>query len=386
MNIKVYPKLATDRVNKQGEQHAQIWVLLNGRLIKRINSHIYIHPDRWDEQHREATGKHASAINTRLSNLTDEIKGKLYKLQAFTENVSKEAVLAVLEGGKANSVVAFFDKFIDSLRTPDKKGETSNKNTIKKWVSERNRLNDYNPDVTFGEIDVDWMERYQAHCGKDLNAKTSLPVTMRKLKEILRKADSKGLYDISKIKGYKRPTYKDPDRPYLTLAQTDTISELIYSGKLDFDEARRLAACFFLVECWAGIRFSDWGKFRIEKLIDSHGLKVRTTKTNTPIYAPLDNSPRLKKILDYITDNGLVFDLTEQHTNRLLKDIGKSMKLPFALTTHVGRHTNAVLLLDLGYSYEYVAEFLGVSLRTAMIYGKITRVRLNREYEKLGGL
>lgn len=131
---------------------------------------------------------------------------------------------------------------------------------------------------------------------------------------------------------------------------------------------------------------SDWGKFTIEQIMNKKGLKVRTTKTGADIYARVDKSPRLARVIDVIQFNNLKFDITEQYANKMLKIIGTRLNLSFKLTTHVGRHTAATLLLEMGYSYEYVAEFLGVSDQTVKIYAKVTRVKLNREYEKRGGL
>jgi integrase len=144
-------------------------------------------------------------------------------------------------------------------------------------------------------------------------------------------------------------------------------------------------ACFFLVECLSGIRFSDWGKFKIETLVKNRNFRVRAQKNKEPIYLPLDKFKRLGRIVDYIAEKELKFDITEQATNRLLKYLGSKIGKP-DLTTHVGRHTCGTLLGEMGYSTRAISEVLGISEKTAKRYVKATRQGLKTEFDRFGGL
>lgn len=388
-SIKVYPYLQTSRKNKDGDCLIYIYILLNGAIVKMVSTKIYINQDFWDPEAREVKSRHSHAnlYNDRIHAIKEEIKGKVYK--AYNQGkITVYDIRAELAGkaSKKGSVLAYMDEYIEYMRAPRKSGSKYRHGTLKNWNKERNRLKSYDPNVTFGGIDKKWLVGYEAFCAKELNATTSLPIAIRYLIQILRQAAENGLYDLTKIAGYRRPRYKDPQKNYLTLEQTDAIWKKIEDGDYDDCQPLRIIACYFLVECYSGLRNSDWGKFTTEKLIDTKGLKVYAKKTGAPLYIRLDNSPRLSKVIEYIQTNGLVYDYVLQYTNRMLNMVGKDLGLPFRLTTHVGRHTAATLMLEMGYSFEYVAEFLGVSIKTAQIYGKVTRVKLNREYEKLGGL
>lgn len=378
--IRTYLKLSTSGQTPEGEFPVFICVILNRALIRRIPTKVYLNPKHWDDMHREIkhTYIHARTLNERLNNLHDDVKKILLPLQNH-QPLTKEIILSELKGGKSHTVANFFLQCIRRAKT-NKPGTTKHK------LSELNKLVEFDKDVTFSGITVQWLEKYEAYWGKTLKNDTTLSITMRRFLEILRAADREGLFDMKTIARYEKPAYKNPERPYLTIAQTEKIWSLVIEGKLNHDKSLVTIACYFLVECYSGIRFSDWGKFTLETISDKEGLKVRTTKTGSPIYARLDKSPRLKAAIDHIRDNGLTFNYTGEYTNRQLKVLGGILGLSFNLTTHVGRHTAAVLMLDAGYSFEYVAEFLGVSIKTAQVYGKVTRVKLNREYDKLGGL
>ena len=55
------------------------------------------------------------------------------------------------------------------------------------------------------------------------------------------------------------------------------------------------------------------------------------------------------------------------------------------ITTHVGRHTCATLHLEKGFTREYIADLLGVSIRIVDTYAKITRQKHRNESARLGG-
>lgn len=379
--IRTYLKLSDKGANASGEYPVFICVILNRTLIKRVPTKVFVKPEFWDDKQREIKQKyiHARTLNERLNTLHDDVKKIVFPLQN-QQPLTKEIILSELKGKKSNTVQSFFLEYIR------KSAKTNGAGTIKHKMSELNKLIEFDKDVTFSGITVQWLEKYENYWSKTLKADTTLSMTMRRFLEVLRAADKQGLFDMKSIARYTRPAYKNPERPYLTLSQTEDIWDLVISGKLAHDKSLVTIACFFLVECYSGIRFSDWGKFTIETITDKEGLKVRTTKTGEPIYARLDKSPRLKAVIDYIKENGLKFDYTGEYTNRQLKKLGKIIGLKYGLTTHIARHSSAVLLLNKGHNFEYVAEFLGVSLKTAHIYGKVTRVKMDRDYEQLGGL
>lgn len=71
----------------------------------------------------------------------------------------------------------------------------------------------------------------------------------------------------------------------------------------------------------------------------------------------------------------------EPKTNEVLKAVQKTADLKKNLTTHVARHSFAVLCAELGISKESTAELMGITVRTCTIYYKITNKKIDAEFK-----
>jgi integrase len=304
----------------------------------------------------------------------DTDKGKL-----ITEHYLSER----LTGKKYSpgSFIAHFEQHIDYLTAQASAGYVSH------WKVEYRRLVRYAGDkLAFEDINRKWLEKYVTHMSETLNIETTLPNKIKKISELINKAVDMGDMKREQIAGYKFPSYKAPVRNYLTLDETDKIWELVEKGEYSDQAKMLMVAVYFLVECYSGIRFSDWPRFKVEKLIHEDNLKVRAKKNGEPVYLPLRHFPRLAKVLDYIKCNNIKFIHSEKETNIKLKTIGNQIDVDFKITTHTGRHTCGTLLGELGYAAKDIAEVLGISENTAKVYIKQTRKGLLTTLERFGGL
>ncbi len=75
--------------------------------------------------------------------------------------------------------------------------------------------------------------------------------------------------------------------------------------------------------------------------------------------------------------------LTDQPTNRYLKDIVKEVKIKKKISFHCARHTFATLSNSLGIDYDVISKILGhTDIKTTKIYTKYEREYLSKEMEK----
>lgn len=348
----------------------------------------------WDDENEKVLKgfPNYNIINTDIHKSKNEVEvdiiaGKLEGRVLTSEYIKKNL------SGKANiDFISFFADHLEYMKT-ERKGKNGSRqkhshNYVRKYEGYLERIKEFSgKHLGFSAIDVKWMQSLELHFSKTMDYETSLPVFLTKITSILRRASEQGLFDLKAIKGYQQPQYIDPDRPYLTVEETDKwAKELIYSGKLDEYPDERKVACYFLVECWGGLRFSDWHRFHVEKIHNDRALQVRAKKNGEPVYVYLHKSPRLKKLIEYIEKKKIVFDLGEKKTNTILKALALSAGIKKHITTHVGRHTCATLLLTLGYSKGKIAEWLGISEKTVDVYAKQIRIDLKHEYDKLGGI
>lgn len=304
----------------------------------------------------------------------DSGKGKLITEHYLTEKLAGRKY-------SPGSFIAHFEQHIDYLASTQSKGYVDH------WRVEYRRLLKYAGDkLAFEDINGKWLEKYEMELSKEVKKDTTLPTKIKKISELITKAVNRGDMKREQIAGYKFPPYVQPERNYLTLEETDKIWEAIQKGEWSDQPKHLMVAVFFLVECYSGIRFSDWSRFKIEKLIHDDSLKVRAKKNGEPVYLPLKHFPRLKKVLDYIKAHDIKFSHSMKETNIKLKSIGNLIGLDFELSSHRGRTTAGTLLGELGYGAKDVAEVLGISENTAKIYIKQTRKGLLTTLERFGGL
>lgn len=349
----------------------------------KIPSKFWVNKKNGKEKEIDSKFKNADILNKTITKSIESADRWILNKELQNEKVTLEMVKKLLDPDRQEKIsngafIGFYRDYLDLLDTKHTKGY------LRHFEVEYRQLKKFaKGSLSFNEITAEWLESYE----KDLKGMSTTKHTkMKRLKEVINRAIDRGLIEKKAIAGYKFPGYVQPERFYLTLDQTIKISKDIYSGKYDDDLTMKKIVCYFLIECYSALRFSDWKRFTIEKLINERNLKVRTQKTGAPVYLPLDTFKRLGTIVDYVLDNKIKFDLTEQATNRLLKVLGSSMKLSFPLTTHVGRHTFGTLLGEMGYSTAKIALLMGITEKTAKVYVTQTKQGLEYEFTTYGGL
>lgn len=343
--------------------------------------------------------KNADILNRRVQSIVSQSErdtliaassGQLLTIHDIKEIVKRVADPNQAAAKTSASFTSFYEAQVEHLKATGKKAS----GTLAIWDTELAQFKkitgtDHYP---FGKITTDFLDWYHRKLvtfkhenGKTGYAPTTIHKKLKKLTQIVRLAQRKKLITTNPLDAFEMVRYEEPETHYLTLEQTQKLADMVYKGELDGEPALRNTACFFLVECYAGIRVSDWHKFEVEKLIDRRKFKVRTTKTKTPVYLDLTVFKSLDKILTYIQDNGLTFTETEQSANLHLKTLGVLLKLKFPLRTHYGRHTFGTLLGEMGYSTRFISEAMGISESVARRYIRVTRQTMNSEQERIGG-
>ena len=149
----------------------------------------------------------------------------------------------------------------------------------------------------------------------------------------------------------------------------------------------------FLFSCFSGLRFGDvkvltWGQIQT----DNEGkIVIRYTqqKTNKPEYLQLSNEAlKFLPEKNEAQNNDIIFPLSNNgYTNETLKSWILAAGITKRVTFHVGRHTNATLLLSLGVPIETVSKILGHSdIQTTQIYAKVIDKNKREAVSKLDGL
>jgi len=378
-------KIAIQGKNKGGNVEIYLRVY-NPQTLKQSLKHTgHTVPEKfWDKKNKKISNRfpNADLKNEDIQRQLQEAEKNILIVKK-TSGITDRKVKAVLKKqGNIEDFLAYFKEHLDRIKLEFSDSYWKQVNTVYEQFS-----GFVKKQCTFADIDSKLLREFQNRLfGEEDNIKNTVSVKMGRLLMIINLAIDDRLISADQIRGYKAPSYESPGRDYLTMDDLDTILNHLEDGEFNNDPSLKKVVPFFLVECLCGIRFSDWHRFKLERLIKDESLKVRTKKTGEPVYYPLHKADKLKKVLKFIADNEIVFDLTEQQANRTLKLLQTYLPIDFELTTHIGRHTCATLHLEIGYSKEAVAEILGISMRTVEIYARITRRKLRIEYDKYGGI
>jgi site-specific recombinase XerD len=361
-----------DKPNKKGE--CPIAIRLNDGNRKAYHSlGIRIHPDNWNG--RVYGCKLAAHYNNLIDKKIHDLRASIMAKQAVGEDVGIDTVKAILNpnyGGGGDFLALMSEVVVNKV----------NAGTRRRYGSDYSELMIYcNGKLTFADITPAWLSRYQKHLLTKVEWET-MRNRFKIIRHVFNEANKQGLTSLNPFKEWQYPNPQEQKtKVYLTRDETTRLRKYL---DICPDEYKAILA-YFLVECYSGIRYSDWGKQRIERDGSRVDMILRTTKTGTEVRLPVDAMPELLDILNYIEANGVVYRFSLPHTNRVLKLIAAAVGIKKPLTTHVGRHTAASNMMNMdGLSERTIAELLGISVKVLVsTYAHFSADKVRREFERL---
>lgn len=250
---------------------------------------------------------------------------------------------------------------------------TRSPETIRQLYSKVSKFKSF-ADVTLGKISADLLNRYVNHCFSLGNTQNTVWSSLKVIRLIVLKAYREKLIAENPFVSFKMPTYKEGQRHYLTKAQVEEI-EKFNDNSGEF----KIAATWFLISCYTGLRYGDQRNFNKSKIKEGR-LIIYTSKTGQVV--SLKMNEKLTSLFKKISYKPLPY--TNQHYNRLLAAIAVHCKIKDKITAHTSRHTFGTFCASSGISQETAARLMGHnSIRTTAIYYHITGSKLDAEYDKL---
>jgi len=380
MKIRLKLLLWTKDADKQG--HSPIAIrITGGGQVTYYNTGTKVPKDNWKEG-KIVEVPNADIKNAKLKQLITDAERDILNMELQGLPIDVHVVKAMFYDGpvRSRSFYTFAETLIAGKNASTKRRYTVEVEKIKIYAGKT---------LSFAEITPKWLTAYHKYLlspkgdksGNNPNTAINAFKVIRHafLQAIEEKAIDKSLNPFT---DWKYPQYKAPKRTYLTLEECNKIFGLL-DNKYDWDV--RLISAFFLLECFSGIRVSDWGKFSIEKVVKNNDMIFTTTKTGTEVRLPIDLMPSLAKVLQYIADNKLKFTYTGEFANRTLKNIKGLAGLTKNLTTHVARHTFATHSLSIGLTKEFIAEAMGITSKQVETYAKVSPDKFRNELSRIGG-
>ncbi|MCD8282400.1 MAG: site-specific integrase [Prevotella sp.] len=246
----------------------------------------------------------------------------------------------------------------------------SRQNTYHTWLFALRYLRAYagGSDVMFAAIDRVWVEGFREYLCRQALSSNSRWLIFSHFTACIHRAVSDNIIQTDPLKGVSGFKWRDTTRTFLTIDEVRLLAQTPCRN----DVVRRM----FLFSCLTGLRWSDIRALTWSE-VQRHGeytrLVFKQKKTGGLEY--LDITPQAAALLGgYAAGTALVFPsisdvaLANYYLKLWVRAAGIEKKVSF----HCGRHTFAVMMLDLGTDIYTVSKLLGHrNLATTQIYAKV---------------
>ena len=302
----------------------------NGRI--RFNTEIYVYRETWDPKTQRV--KKSSEPNKKLSAqstniILDNIEAKLIgiKTECILRELSMDAKTFIEKFQNDTPEFDFISFYRHKMALEDVKVQTA-----KNYKSVLHKLIEFQPEIPFHKITLDFFKRYRKFHKK--NSEVTYHTDLKNIKKFLRIAQKEGIplnIDLDDLK----VNVESNSVVYLLPTEVNQLIKYYYNEFIN--PSHILPLGYFLFSCYTGLRISDVQlRTRAELLEDSFQFISKKTETKQRMKLNAD----ARKLLEHRPE---LFDkkLVDQKINFHLKKIAEVCKINKKLTTHVGRHTFA---------------------------------------------
>jgi site-specific recombinase XerD len=343
MNIIVY--LRDNYINKNGKAPAYLQLHFKRKKVT-VPAGVNVRPDEWDANKRLVKKKHPDAddLNMILKQSVSRANQILIKYRLMEKSLTPDQFKD--EYRNPSSYIDFYFWMENEIR--ERKNADISANTAKDHMTTLNQvLKKFKPELTFSEIDSDFVERFVKHVRKTYPNIGTQYSKLKAFKSYLNIALKRGLIhenpfrNVKLKRGRANPEYLDEDE------LINLCSQYKQGGIIGTDQK---ILRHFLFACFTSLRISDLKSLTYEQIINDTIVKYpkKTGRLKQELVKiPLSKSAR-KLIIDENRFGlaGPVFTIfSEQFMNRRLKQIGKTIGIEKEITTKVARHTFATIFL-----------------------------------------
>jgi len=344
-----------NKLRKDGTALIQIRAYLNGEN-KYFSTKIYVTPRQWDVKNKQVI-KHSSQRE-----LNNQIRLQIQEMEVFELKTSGR------QNGKFHlpqlenyQVISAFKSFTDFFEK-ELYNENVKESTRQTYITTLSKFKSFKKVIFFQDLNYNLIRNFDLFLQKSVKGTNTRAKYHKIVKKFINLSIKLDLLDINS-NPYKRFEVKreQTTRTFLVERELAKIEALEIS---EFEISLQNIKDLFLFSCYTGLRYSDVSRVAKCHIITTdkgYQLDMISQKTSKRILLPLYNlfpvkgklskpEQLIKKYLlkhkEEAFDNHAFYDdmaffreLTEQHVNRELKNIGTLAGIEKSLTTHVGRHT-----------------------------------------------
>lgn len=351
------------KLNSKGKSVVQ-FRLTHERKNYFLSTGIYLTPKQWDWD-KQRVKRHENEI--RFNVTLAEMESKAWDYIHSADDFHPENLIRLLKGEDVESpdkVIPYFWVIygIEANRLSD--------STVKQHKIMINYVRRYNKDLLFSDIDYNFKEAFQdwlfsqtTERGKPVSINYGGSI-LKTLRRYLTRAMKSGRLNINPFLG-ETINAEETRKDYLTKSELKKIEDLDVTDRRGYIPQSK---DMFLFMCYTGIRFSDAVLLTDKHIIDDgtglrlvkimHKTRKQQIRIDLPLYIMFEGRPErlIKKYLERKRVYDELFSPFELNFNKTfndhLKEFAKLTGINKNLSSHVARHTCAMMLLN-----EYKASF-----------------------------
>lgn len=363
------------------------------RMIYKTLFHV--EPKYWDAKGQSVKKQHPNAalLNAKITKTRAELEQETYLLTMSNDSIGVSTIRNKINDRTSLDLFEYADKYIEQLHKEGKHASyKKNKSIIKKL-----RIYLKKDVLPIKSISSEFIKQYEMYLLNTLgNKRNTATVNMKGLSKLV--GDIFKSYNLDETNNpFRNFKFKREvtDKTFLEIEEVKKILNLRFKPNSPLYDAREL----FLFECFTGLRISDILSLKW-KNVTGEEITISMRKTRKLLAIP--KSDYVKSIIEkrrlWIEKNGgkilpekYVFNIlkididlvTAQEAlnaissataiiNRQLKKIAEKANIDKSLSTHVGRHTFATMLITKNIDVMDVRDLLGHGdVRVTQIYAKV---------------
>lgn len=383
--------IRTNKTNRKGAAPIVAKITLNGRRTE-LSSQRSIKPENWSNTKECAIPLNTQniPINEYLESFRNKIYNSYVSLLSTEEVVTKESLLEAIFGkvGKQRhylieTMEQHNNEFEKLVPVKYSAGSLKNYKTTLRYLKVFVPLMFKSKDIALEKVDYSFCDKYFTYlCSEKTCTNNGASKQIQRVKKVLNYAVRYGYLSSNPAASFGLKL--DPvNKVALTISEVNLIESLALNSQR-LEEVRDV----FLFQCYTGLAYSDLKSLNREDIVDDGyeevWIKMNRQKTKNSFSVPLMPIPLLiyKKYKDRGSDT-LLPVLSNQKMNDALKIIQGIAGLAKTLTTHLGRHSFAMITLNNDVPIDTVSKMMGHStIRTTQIYAKVLDAKIGSDMKK----
>jgi len=359
--------------------------------IAQFNTKIDVLYEDWDSQTTRIIGNTKKTLNLKLETIRIDIIKKYELLYKTNIIITAKTVLDFYKNNiiLMNSIVNVFKQHNKNMKSligiEYSKGSYKNYITTIKYLKNYIKIKYNTNDISLNKINYDFVYNFSHYIL--LNTKCTHNGMMKhiqRLKKITNFCIKNNYITNDPFIGFKI-NFKKSNRVYINNEELYTLKHIKLNNSLN--KIRDI----FLFACYTGLSYIDLYNLNIKNIqIGDDDLKwiyIKRYKTDIPSNVPI-LPPALIILNKYKTQNninGIFPMISNQKTNKALKEIALLCNFNKKLTFHSARHTFATTItLTNGVPIETVSKMLGHNnIKTTQIYAKVIDSKISADMMKL---